>query len=138
MWIYIILKQYLWNQKFETWGFGPPLCWVDKILKNFQYLKKTIWKRRIFFYVWFAYNLSIYYKFHKTSFLITLGCYTCNNISVYDLRTKRTKYEIVKKKFVKIPPKLVFFLDIFLAGGKSRAERAQAYDAPKLFVWYQK
>ena len=45
---------------------------------------------------------------------------------LYDLRTNGTKYEILKKKFVKISPKLTFFWIFFFLGRWEIARRARA------------
>ena len=58
------------------------------------------------------YNLPRNYKFHKKLFLKALEYYMSQNNFLYDLRTKGTRYGILKKNFFsKFDEILVIFWD---------------------------
>ena len=69
---------------------------------------------RIFFFLKISkYNCPHNYKFHKKLFLKALECYKSQNNFLCDLRTKGTRYEILKKKIQNFMKFLPFFWDFF-------------------------
>ena len=68
----------------------------------YDILKKYVapkWGLHDFFFKISKYNLPGGYKLHKSLFLKALEYCTYKNNFFYDLRTKGTRYEILKKMF---------------------------------------
>ena len=88
------------------------------------------WEFFRFFFLISKYNFPLWCKFLQNSFLQTLELFIWYKQEFYDLRTKGTKYEILKKKLIFFWPIFtdfcrffgyLFFWDVYIARATPRA-----------------
>ena len=105
-----------------------------------QIEKKKIISKNDWFFRLFSKNSNITGRFYRNFVIINFWrLWDVINAKKknYDLHTKGTKYEILKKKFVKIW--LIFRIFVFFGRFKiARAARARGYNFPKSLPWCQK